>query len=156
MAPSSRSPLSGLLGSLMVMAGLSGGAHAGEALIDNPSAGEPEYVIRQLIQAALTEDPEEGWGQFRAWLHSDQLASPASERSWKTMNYAAFRRSVRHLLPDESKPVFRRAYVEKIGGGRHEYLKVFVVSKSSDMPKPFHLMRDPQAEQDWRLNGSLN
>jgi len=124
--------------------------------IDNPSPDQPEYTIRKLIEAALEADFEEGWRKFRPWLHSEQLASPASENSWKSMNYPAFRRSVRFLLRDETKPVFRRDYTEKIEGGRHEYVRVFVVNDQSDMPKPFHLMRDPAVDNAWRLNGSLN
>jgi len=126
-----------------------------QQLVESPSPGEPEFVVRQVIEAAMTADFEEGWRKFRPWLHSEQLASPASEQTWKSMNFAAFKRTVRLLLPDESKPHFTRDHSETIEGGRHEYVRVYVVNKASDRPRPFHLMRDPAAGNEWRLNGSL-
>ena len=123
------------------------------AEIDNPEEGSPEYVVRQLIIAAMEKDTSKGWPKFRAYLHSSQLESPASESTWRKMNFEAFHRSVHLLLEDPSKPIFKRDYTETLDDRR---IKLFVVNKGSEMPKPFLLVKDPQANDEWRLKGSLN
>lgn len=118
--------------------------------IENPDPDSPEYVVQQIIKAAMIDDFEQAWKAFRPWLHSQQLAQVSSELNWKQFNFSAMHRNVKRLyLDDPTKPIFKVDYKDEIKDD--EEVKVFVVNKLSDMPTPVLLTRDPAANNQWRV-----
>lgn len=117
--------------------------------IESPTPESPEWVVQQAIIAGMMESEKEGWAAFRSLLHSGQLASPASESSWRSMNFQSMRRKIRLYLADDTKPIYELSYVEEI---REDELKVFVVNEGSELPTPCTVKRDPGAEGKWRIS----
>jgi len=81
-------------------------------------------------------------------MHSSQTDSQASESSWRTLNFAAFRRKVPLYLRDDTRPTYELAYAEEI---RSDQVKLFVVNEMSEMPTPCTVKRDPKADGAWRI-----
>ena len=118
--------------------------------IEDPDKDSPEYVVQQIIKAAMNDDFEVAWKQFRPWLHSQQLQTHASELNWKQFNFNAMHRNVKRLyLEGPTKPIFKVDYTEEIKDDQE--IKVFVVNMASDMPTPVLLTRDPAANNEWRV-----
>ncbi len=116
--------------------------------IENPEAGTPEAIVQEAIKAAMTKDEAEGWKHFRSLLHSSELESPASEKNWRQMNFATFRRKVPLFLEDPSKPVYKMQYYEETADGMY---KVFVINSKSDVPTPCGVKRDANNNDEWRI-----
>lgn len=117
--------------------------------VSDPEPGSPQAVLQDALKAALQADEGEGWEAFRALLHSDQLLSPASEASWRTMNFATFRRKAKLYLEDDAVPTYQLAFVEE---PRENIRKLFIHNEMSDAPTPCSFKRDAKAENAWRIN----
>lgn len=117
--------------------------------IDNPDDGTPEALVRDVIAAALMADETKGWEAFRKLLHSDQLRSGVSEKSWRTMNFPALRRKVRLYLEDDSTPIYELAYAEEVAPTS---VKLFVANEKSEVPTPCTLKPDAEQGGAWRIS----
>ena len=78
--------------------------------IDDTDPGTPEAVLYDALTAALEKDEAKGWKAFRSLLHSEQLSSAISEKTWRTMNFSTLRRKARLYLEDDGKPSYQLAY----------------------------------------------
>ena len=117
--------------------------------IDAPEPGTPEAVLFDALSAAIEPDEAKGWKAFRALLHSDQLASAISEKTWRTMNFSALRRKARLYLEDDGKPIYKLAYTEDIAPAG---LKLFIYNEKSEVPTPCTVNPDPQRANAWRIS----
>jgi hypothetical protein len=117
--------------------------------VDNPAEGTREWLVYKAIEAAMIKEEAASYAAIRPLLHTDVVAMSSSENSFRTMNYPAFRRKVTTFTPDPSKPTYLLDYDQE-DADDFEY-RLFVVNKTSDMPSPFRLRRDPNANNEWRI-----
>ena len=116
--------------------------------IDNPDKGSPEWVVQQAFIAAMEKDEPTGWKKFQSLLHSRERRSVLSEKSWRQMNFSAFRRKYPIYLEDKTKPVYELQYTEDFDDGAK---KLFITNNRSDVPTPCQLEPDPQADGAWKI-----
>ena len=116
--------------------------------IDSPAPGSPEALVRDVLAAALEKDESKGWKAYRDLLHSDQVASAASEKTWRTMNFPTLRRKVRLYLEDDTKPVYELSYREEVG---QRSVKLFVFNEKSEIPTPCTMKPDAKRDGSWRI-----
>lgn len=117
--------------------------------IDNPEAGTPEAVLYDALTAALDADEAKGWKAFRALLHSEQLSSAISEKTWRTMNFSTLRRKARLYLEDDGKPTYKLAYTEDVAPSS---IKLFIFNEKSEVPTPCTLKPDAAHNNAWRIS----
>ena len=117
--------------------------------VEAPEAGSPEAVVFDALAAALDPNEPKGWKSFKALLHSDQLASPISEKTWRTMNFSALRRKARLYLEDDALPTYKLAYTEDMAPAG---LKLFIFNEKSEVPTPCTVHPDPQHNNAWRIS----
>ena len=117
--------------------------------VESPEAGSPEAVIFDALTAALEPDEAKGWKAFRELLHSDQLVSGISEKTWRTMNFSALRRKSRLYLEDDSLPTYKLAYTEDIAPAG---LKLFIYNEKSEVPTPCTVNPDPNHANAGRIS----
>ena len=117
--------------------------------VDNPAEGTPEFLIYKTIEAAQVADVEEGWKMLRPYLHSSLTALRTSEDNFLNLNFTAFRRKVRLFTPEDGKPTYKLDYTQE--DQPDQEVRVFIVNEGSEMPSPFRIARDPQANNDWRV-----
>lgn len=123
--------------------------------IDNPEKGSPEWLVYKTIEAGLADDIEEGWAMLRPMLHSKVTALRSSEQNFLNFNFAGFRRKVTYFTagekgtPEDKKPVYKLDYTEEDNPDIEH--RLFVVNEMSDMPSPFRILRDPAANNEWRI-----
>ncbi|PIE20159.1 MAG: hypothetical protein CSA66_01225 [Proteobacteria bacterium] len=119
----------------------------GTRTIDNPEEESPEWVLQQVLIAAMDPDTDSGYKKLYPYLHSQLTESRAAESSFRMMNFEAIHRKVKLFLVDDSKPVYEIDYREELDNGE---LKIFVVNEGS-LPTPCSLSRDPKANNNWRV-----
>lgn len=120
---------------------------ARNTVIRDPKPGTPEHLIAQALAAALNPDPEAGWRQFEALLHTSEK-EPNALISRRELNWPAMRRKVAlFLAEDPTKPIYKWAYAEEPGGGQ---LKIFVHNPKS-MPTPCYVKRDSEQGDAWKI-----
>lgn len=126
--------------------------------IDNPGNDEPEFVIRQYLQAAMMEDEKAAWKKVKPLIHSKMTGVP----SFRSLNWAALRRKWDLYVHKGGDPcrkvrtckssdpaIFKRDYDESPSD---DMRKVFVVNFGNpDNPTPCILKKDPNAGSAWRL-----
>ncbi len=117
--------------------------------IDDPDPGTPEAVLYDALTAALDKDEAKGWKAFRSLLHSEQLSSAISEKTWRTMNFSTLRRKARLYLEDDGKPAYQLAYTEDVAPAS---LKLFIFNEKSEVPTPCTLKPDPAQNNAWRIS----
>lgn len=117
--------------------------------VDAPEAGSPEAVVFDALTAALEPDEAKGWKSFKALLHSDQLASAISEKTWRTMNFSTMRRKAHLYLEDDAQPTYELAYTEDMAPVG---LKLFIRNEKSEVPTPCTVNPDPQHGNAWRIS----
>lgn len=117
--------------------------------VDAPEAGSPEAVVFDALAAAIESDEAKGWKAFRQLLHSEQLASPISEKTWRTMNFSTLRRKARLYLENDSSPVYKLAYTEDIAPAG---IKLFIYNEKSEVPTPCTVNPDPEHDNAWRIS----
>lgn len=123
--------------------------------IDNPTQGEPEWVIYQYIQAALMEDTDEGYKKIRPLLHSEILDSVAAESHFRQNIFEASHRKAAYFSIDDKTGAYKKDYDEddeKPG----QIIKIFVVNEKSDMPTPCRLKRDGKFNNEWRISNQCS
>jgi hypothetical protein len=117
--------------------------------VDNPTEGTREWLVYKALEAGMIMDEAESWKALRPLLHSDVLAMSSSENSFRTMNFPAFRRKVDLLTPEPGKATYTLDYDQEDTPDLE--WRLFVVNKMSDMPSPFRIRRDKNANNDWRI-----
>lgn len=118
--------------------------------VTDPEKESREWVIQQVLIAAGTEPFEEAWLTYSQYLHSEEANSPQAVKEWEQLRFPALRRKhVCYLRPDEGNPY---AYeVKETVVVREDYYQLRVSCKTSDMPTPCHLVRDPEDGGKWRI-----
>lgn len=109
--------------------------------------GTAEGVVYKAIESALIDSEAEGWKAFKDLLHSQQK-NAGSLTSWRTNNYAAFRRKVAHYTEEDGKPGYA---IDRTETPIDDEVKLFLVNEMSDMPTPCLLKKDPKANGAWRI-----
>ena len=117
--------------------------------VDNPAEGTREWYVYKAIEASMIKDEAASWKALRPLLHSDVIGMSSSENSFRTMNFPAFRRKVDLMTPEVGKPTYTLDYEEE-DKSDVEY-RLFVVNKMSEMPSPFRVRRDKNANNEWRI-----
>lgn len=130
--------------------------------IDSAAAGSPEWVVREAMAAAMEADEEAGWKRFKPLLHTSQLGR-GSLSSWRTLNFAAFRRkwdlyivnaegvACRTAKCDKAKtpPTYELSYTEDEDDNT---TKLFVVNAGNpDYPTPCKLKKDAEQGGEWKI-----
>ena len=116
--------------------------------VSDPDVDSPEWVVQQVIIAAMQEDESAGWDIFQPLLHSKQLKSSASERNWRNFNFQTTRRKYKLYLEDDSDPTYQIGYTEgDLDGG----LSVYIRNEKSDMPTPCTVRPDAKQDNKWRI-----
>jgi len=117
--------------------------------IDAPEAGTPEAVLFDALAAAIEPDEAKGWKAYRALLHSEQLSSAISEKTWRTMNYSTLRRKARLYLEEDGNLSYKLAYSEEVAPAS---LKLFIFNEKSEVPTPCTLKPDAAHNNAWRIS----
>ncbi len=115
-------------------------------LVTDPEQGSPDWVIQQVLRAAMNPDPEAGWSILEPLMHS-MHRTPNGMQSYRAFNYPASRRKVRLFLADDTKPWF---HVVKVETPDPDVLKIFVYNDKS-MPTPCAVKKDAEAGGQWRV-----
>jgi len=136
---------------LVVVAGfvLAGCKFLPAKTIDAPTEGSQEWVIWKFIEGAQKADTMEAWNAVRPLLHSSLLELRTSEDNFLNMNFAAFRRKVKLFTPDDSKPDYKLDYTNEDSADKEH--RIFVVNEMGEVPSPFRIARDPNANNEWRI-----
>ena len=136
--------------------------------IDSPEPESPEWVVQQVLAAAMDPDENAAWARYRQLLHPKETITTKRLMSWRQNNLNTLRRkwdlfvvngdgdACRKAKCDRkaAKPVYKKQYDEEYNRG--EGLKVFVVNGGNpDNPTPCNLLRTKEGK--WRIhNGCLN
>ena len=126
--------------------------------IDAPTEGTPEWVVYKFIEGSMITKAEDAWAAVRPLLHSSVVELSSSERSFTQNNFPAFRRKLNesklYTTNDKGEPhgpgaTYKLDYVEEDQPDKEH--RLFIVNKGSDMPSPFRIARDPNANNQWRI-----
>lgn len=118
----------------------------GDQVVD-PGAGTPEKVIQDVLRAGLEKDEEKAWLMYSKLLESEQV-SPASLQNWRQFKLGSLRKKVELYLDDKEKVSYTiDRQVEEEDGS----LTIFLRNLKSDMPTPCTVMKDPKANNEWRI-----
>ncbi len=115
--------------------------------VSNPSKGTPEWVIQEVLRAALEEDEEVGWRSFARLLHSEQKHG-ASLDNWRSFRYRNLRGKVNLYLKDREAVSYEIVRVNVEDSGGHTY---FIYNQQSD-PTPCTVLQDERADNAWRIS----
>jgi len=115
--------------------------------VTNPGEGTPERVVQDVLRAGLEKDAETGWKMFAKLLHSDQR-TPAALQQWKAFNYPALRKKVELFVKDREAVSFGIERVDEEDDGSMTF---FLTNSKSDMPTPCNVIKDKEANDEWRV-----
>ena len=113
--------------------------------VEEADPGTPEATVQAVLQAGMERNPDAGWEQYAALIHSSQH-NPQSIRNWKQFNYSALRKKVGNYLKDPNKLSF---VIKEEKEGEDGTVTLFLESKLSDMPTPCTVQKDNDGS--WRL-----
>lgn len=118
--------------------------------VTEPEKETPQWVVQQVLKAAAKEPFEDAFNEYSKYLHSSELESAAAMKFWETQRFPALRRKHAKYLRPEGE--FKFAYkVKEEKEIREDYMQLRVQIKTSDVPTPCHLFRDPKADNNWRI-----
>jgi hypothetical protein len=117
-------------------------------MVETPEKESPQWVVQQVLKAARTEPFSEAWRQYSQYLHSSERKSRVGLRDWETLRFPALRRKHRCFIRDDSLVSF---LVKEEREERDDYIQLRVLCKTSDVPTPCHLFKDPNAGGKWRV-----
>ena len=132
----------------------------GTEVVD-PDKESPEWVVQQVLKAAAIEDESAAFEEYKKYLHSSEVcdkwqddkcvrANESSLKMWREFRFRALRRKYKiYLRDDEGKFSYKHMYTEE--DEKYDYIKVFVLPKTSDMPTPCHLYPDKKRGGKWRI-----
>ena len=116
----------------------------------DPTPESPVWVVKQVLRAAAVEPFDQAFNQYSKYLHSSELESAAAMKVWETMRFPALRRKHQTYFGSDAEDPF--AYeLDELKEIRDDYVQVRVRSKTSDMPTPCHLFKDPMVGGQWRV-----
>jgi len=117
-------------------------------VVKNPPVDSPEWLIQQVLVAAMEPDEAKGWALFLSLLHEDQKYENALV-SRRTMNFAASRRKVKlFLFEDPNLPVYK---VSRVVEESPKQVRFFIYNNSEGgMPTPCEVRMDDTLKK-WRL-----
>jgi hypothetical protein len=110
-------------------------------IVRNPPEGSPEWLVQQVLVAAMDPDEAKGWERFVSLLSEDQKIEKALI-SRRELNFAASRRKVKlFLFEDPTKPIYK---VDRVQQEEENIWRIFVHNNSPDsMPTPCQVRFDP-------------
>ena len=118
----------------------------------DPEEDTPEWVVQQVMEAAMVEDDEKAWRAMRKHLHSKIKSSKADMKNWKSMYFPKNTRlKVRKGLffENDKKVIWKFAYKEETEDNR---LRVFVYNEGNpELPSPCMLAQDAKNNDEWRV-----
>ncbi len=117
-------------------------------VVRDPVPDSPEWLIQQVLVAAMDPDEAKGWALFESLLHEDQKA-PNALTTRRSLNFAASRRKVKlFLFEDPSKPIYK---VSRVVEETPTRVRIFVYNNSEGgMPTPCELRMDENLKK-WRV-----
>jgi hypothetical protein len=117
-------------------------------IVKEPVPDSPEWLIQQVLVAAMEPDEAKGWALFESLLHEDQKA-PNALATRRELNFAASRRKVKlFLFEDPTKPIYKVSRVVEESPTR---VRIFVYNNSEGgMPTPCQLRMDENLKK-WRV-----
>ena len=120
--------------------------------VQDPAEDSPEWVVQQVMEAAMIEDDDKAWRAMRKHLHSKIKSSKADMKNWKSMYFPKNTRlKVRKGLffENDNKPIWKFAYKEETVDDR---LRIFVYNEGNpDLPTPCMLAIDAKNNDEWRV-----
>lgn len=120
-------------------------------VVKNPAPDSPEWLIQQVLVAAMDPDEAKGWERYVSLLAEDQKIEKALI-SRRAMNFAASRRKVKLFVyepsADPNQPVYK---VDRVVEESPTQVRIFVHNNSEDgMPTPCELRLDENTKK-WRV-----
>ena len=117
-------------------------------IVKTPAPDSPEWVISQVLLAAMDPDEAKGWALFESLLHEDQKAVNALT-SRRSLNFAASRRKVKlFLVEDPNQPIYQ---VDRVVEQSPKQVRIYVHNNSEGgMPTPCELRMDDTLKK-WRV-----
>ena len=116
--------------------------------VETPENESPEWVVQQVLKAAQMEPFADAWAEYSKYLHSSEKESAAAMQSWETLKFKALRNKHVCFLADASKTSY---VLMEEREERDDYQVLFVKCKTTDMPTPCHLFKDPNEGGKWRV-----
>lgn len=117
-------------------------------VVKQPVPDSPEWLIQQVLVAAMDPDEAKGWALFESLLHPDEKIGTALTTR-RSMNFAASRRKVKlFLFEDPNTPVYK---VSRVVEESPKSVRIFVFNNSEGgMPTPCEVRMD-DASKKWRI-----
>ena len=118
--------------------------------VSSPEKESAEWVVQRVLEAASKEPFEEAFHDYRQYLHSSEKNSPQGMKEWETLRFPALRRKHQCFLAGDDDDKFAYDRMER-RENREDYVVIFVKCKTSEMPTPCHLFKDPEEGGKWRV-----
>ncbi len=118
-------------------------------IVSTPEKESPEWVAQRVLEAATKEPFSEAWASYSSYLHSSEQGSPAALKDWETMRFPALRRKHTCFLNSEGGDYGYELMERK--ERKADYIELRIKCKTTDMPTPCHLKKDPEAGGKWRV-----
>lgn len=123
-------------------------------VVKNPVPDSPEWLIQQVLVAALDPDEAKGWERYVSLLAEDQKIEKAL-RTRRDMNFAASRRKVKLFIDPTSDLAANPAQVvykvDRVVEETPTQVRIFVHNNSEEgMPTPCELRLDENTKK-WRV-----
>ena len=117
-------------------------------VVKNPAVDSPEWLIEQVLVAAMEPDEAKGWALFESLLHVDEKI-PNALISRRQLNYPASRRKVKlFLYEDPTKPIYK---VSRVVEESPKSVRIYVHNNSENsMPTPCEVRMDDTINK-WRI-----
>jgi len=117
-------------------------------VVKAPVADSPEWLIQQVLVAAMEPDEAKGWALFESLLHPDEKIGTALTTR-RSMNFAASRRKVKlFLFEDPNTPVYK---VSRVVEESPKSVRIYVFNNSEGgMPTPCEVRMD-DASKKWKI-----
>lgn len=117
-------------------------------IVRDPAPDSPEWLIQQVLVAAMEPDEAKGWAIFESLLHEDQKIEKALI-SRRQLNYPASRRKVKlFLFEDPTKPIYR---IDRVVEETPTLVRIYVHNNSEGgMPTPCEVRYDQNLKK-WRI-----
>jgi|GEM_PF-1529634 len=136
--------------------------------VDTPEKESPEWVVQQVLAAAMDPDEPRAWKKYRQFLHPRGGSTPRALSSWRQNNFSTLRRKWDLFVINEdgehcrkakcnrtkTKPHYKKDYDADYNDGKG--IKIYVVNMGNpDMPTPCNLLKTDDGK--WRVHmGCLN
>ncbi len=117
-------------------------------VVKNPAVDSPEWLIEQVLVAAMEPDEAKGWAIFESLLHTDEKL-PNALISRRQHNYPASRRKVKlFLYEDPTKPIYK---VDRVVEEGPKSVRIYVHNNSENsIPTPCEVRMDDTLKK-WRI-----